>query len=69
MASATITARTHQKGRATPPPRSREAVTPSWVGRVPQLKQGRYADGYINLGATKTATVYRLLGNPPKALE
>jgi hypothetical protein len=27
------------------------------------------AEAYINLGATKTATVYRLLGNPPKAHE
>jgi len=27
------------------------------------------AEGYINLGATKTATVYRLLGNPPKSHE
>src|ERR1700757_3832711 len=26
-------------------PSKREAVTPSWVGRVPQLKPGRYADG------------------------
>ena len=23
----------------------REAVTPSWVGRVPKLKPGQYADG------------------------
>jgi hypothetical protein len=27
------------------------------------------AEDYINLGATKTATVYRLMGNPPKAHE
>ena len=27
------------------------------------------AEAYINLGATKTATVYRLLGNPPKSHE
>ena len=27
------------------------------------------AEDYINLGATKTATVYRLLGNPPKSHE
>jgi hypothetical protein len=27
------------------------------------------AESYINLGATKTATVYRLLGNPPKSHE
>jgi len=27
------------------------------------------AEEYINLGATKTATVYRLLGNPPKSHE
>jgi hypothetical protein len=26
-------------------PPAREPVTPSWVGRVPQLKPGRYADG------------------------
>src|SRR5215469_1296317 len=25
--------------------KSRQAVTPSWVGRVPQIKPGRYADG------------------------
>jgi len=25
--------------------------------------------GYVNLGATKTAGVYRLFGNPPKAHE
>jgi hypothetical protein len=25
--------------------KNREAVTPSWVGRVPQLKPGQYADG------------------------
>ncbi len=28
-----------------PASKSREAVTPSWVGRVPQLKPGQYADG------------------------
>jgi hypothetical protein len=27
------------------------------------------AEEYINLGATKTATVYRLMGNPPKSHE
>src|SRR3974390_2521369 len=27
------------------------------------------AEDYINLGATKTATVYRLLGNPPQSHE
>jgi hypothetical protein len=27
------------------PERKNEAVTPSWVGRVPQLKPGTYADG------------------------
>ena len=27
------------------------------------------AEDYINLGATKTATVYRLLGNPPNSHE
>src|SRR6516164_5514415 len=26
-------------------PKNRQALTPSWVGRVPQLKPGRYADG------------------------
>ena len=34
--------------KVTPPPppkKTREAVTPSWVGRVPQLKPGQYADG------------------------
>src|SRR5664279_3138774 len=28
-----------------PPKKTRESVTPSWVGRVPQLKAGQYADG------------------------
>ena len=28
-----------------PIPKAREAATPSWVGRVPQLKPGVYADG------------------------
>ena len=28
-----------------PATRTREAITPSWVGRVPQLKPGVYADG------------------------
>jgi hypothetical protein len=28
-----------------PPLKGREPVTPSWVGRVPQLKPGQYADG------------------------
>src|SRR5271165_4478219 len=27
------------------PTKTREAVTPSWVGRVPQLKPGQYKDG------------------------
>ena len=26
-------------------PKNRQPLTPSWVGRVPQLKPGRYADG------------------------
>ena len=30
---------------AKPPPKTKLGVTPSWVGRVPQLKPGRYADG------------------------
>jgi len=29
----------------TPAPKKHEAITPSWVGRVPQLKPGVYADG------------------------
>ena len=30
---------------SSPSAKKREAVTPSWVGRVPQLKPGQYADG------------------------
>ena len=33
-----------RKGNATLPPKH-ETVAPSWVGRVPQLKPGTYADG------------------------
>src|SRR5581483_5573963 len=29
----------------TVPSKGRESVTPSWVGRVPQLKPGNYSDG------------------------
>jgi hypothetical protein len=38
-------ARTRTQPIITPLPQAREAVTPSWVGRVPQLKPGVYADG------------------------
>jgi hypothetical protein len=30
---------------AQPPAKTKLPVTPSWVGRIPQLKPGRYADG------------------------
>jgi hypothetical protein len=30
---------------STPTTKARETVTPSWVGRVPQLRPGQYADG------------------------
>ena len=43
MPTATATAPSRTKD-STPLPK-REAVTPSWVGRVPQLKPGQYADG------------------------
>jgi hypothetical protein len=43
MPTATATAPSRIKN-AKPMPK-REAVTPSWVGRVPQLKPGQYADG------------------------
>jgi len=40
---ATATAPAKKAAKAAPP--KREPVTPSWVGRVPQLKPGTYADG------------------------
>ena len=40
-ATATAPSRT-KKGKQRP---GREPVTPSWVGRVPQLKPGKYSDG------------------------
>ena len=45
MPAATAVALSRQNGKTTPPPKGREPVTPSWVGRVPQLKPGQYADG------------------------
>ena len=44
MPTAAGVAKARQKA-PTAPPKSREAVTPSWVGRVPQLKPGSYSDG------------------------
>lgn len=43
MPAATITARPRITGNSQL--EKREPVTPSWVGRVPQLKPGTYADG------------------------
>ena len=43
MPSAVTTASV--RGRNASPSLNREPVTPSWVGRVPQLKPGAYADG------------------------
>ena len=43
MPTATATAPSRTKD--TKPKPKKEAVTPSWVGRVPQLKPGQYADG------------------------
>ena len=53
MPSATATAPSRTKDTKAMPTKAmptkampkREAVTPSWVGRVPQLKPGQYADG------------------------
>jgi hypothetical protein len=45
MPAATVAVLSHQKEKNTHPPKGREPVTPSWVGRVPQLKPGQYADG------------------------
>lgn len=42
MPAATRTAPTHMKSREL---QKRKPLTPSWVGRVPQLKPGSYADG------------------------
>lgn len=39
------TAATLSRTKDAKPMPKREAVTPSWVGRVPQLKPGQYADG------------------------
>ncbi len=44
MPAATGVVAARQKEKPTPP-KGREAVTPSWVGRVPQLKPAQYADG------------------------
>lgn len=44
MPTATAAATSRQK-ETTPSSKGREPVTPSWVGRVPQLKPGQYADG------------------------
>ncbi len=46
MPTATAAAMKRQEETtATPRTKGREPVTPSWVGRVPQLKPGQYADG------------------------
>ena len=34
-----------QRKNARPAPKPKPPVTPSWVGRIPQLKSGTYADG------------------------
>ena len=44
MAIATVVAPSRQKNNK-PLLKGREPVTPSWVGRVPQLKPGTYVDG------------------------
>ena len=44
MPTATAVAPSRQK-ETTSPVKGRTPVTPSWVGRVPQLKPGKYADG------------------------
>ena len=44
-ATATASARAKGSKPTMLTPKTREAVTPSWVGRVPQLKPGQYADG------------------------
>jgi hypothetical protein len=45
MAQLKEVVRTRTQPITAPMPQAREAVTPSWVGRVPQLKPGVYADG------------------------
>jgi hypothetical protein len=45
MPTATAPAPARTKKNDKQVPKKREAVTPSWVGRVPQLKPGQYADG------------------------
>ena len=45
MPAAATTALSRRNGKTALPPKGREPVTPSWVGRVPQLKPGQYADG------------------------
>jgi hypothetical protein len=45
MPAATAVALSRQNGKTALPPKGREPVTPSWVGRVPQLKPRQYADG------------------------
>src|SRR5271169_4389854 len=41
----TVTAPPPSRSKDSKPLPTREPVTPSWVGRVPQLKPGQYADG------------------------
>ena len=36
------------------PPKTKLPLTPSWVGRVPQLKPGKYADGMMRFLFTRT---------------
>ncbi len=36
---------TSARARKTSPAKNRESLTPSWVGRIPALKPGNYADG------------------------
>ena len=61
------------KPKFKPGNKPKPGITPSWVGRVPPLKPGNYADGLpiheVGLNATKTGIVYRLHGNPPSAHE
>ena len=45
MPTATATAPAPSRPKDSKPLPKREPVTPSWVGRVPQLKPGQYADG------------------------
>jgi len=47
MPTATAATPARSKGRKQPAPQPapKKPVTPSWIGRVPQLKPGQYADG------------------------